>query len=195
MLKLPELPFAYDALEPHMSAETLTLHHDKHHAGYVKNANGMIEGTDNAEKDLETLVRGSYGSDQGLFNNVGQHYNHAHFWEVMKPGGNDNVPADLLDRLTADFGSLDDFKDAFKSAATGVFGSGWCWAAEKNGKIEIMGLPNAENPLVHGGNPILGLDVWEHSYYVDHRNDRGKYVDTFLNNLVNWGYVAEQLKG
>jgi Fe-Mn family superoxide dismutase len=189
MLTLPDLPFAYDALEPHMSEETLKLHHDKHHATYVDKANGILEGSDISYGSLEDLVRISRDTDEALFNNVGQHYNHCHFWEVMQPGGG-AIPDTLARRLRADFGSVDEFKDAFKAAAVGQFGSGWCWLVERDGKLEVMATPNAENPLVHDARTLLGCDVWEHAYYLDHRNARDAYVDTFLAHLVNWAVVA-----
>jgi len=193
MLKLPDLPYSKDALAPYMGAETLELHHGKHHAGYVEKANDMLEGSDLADKPLEEIVKAAHGSDQGLFNNVGQHFNHVHFWQAMRPDGGGAIPSELESRIVDGFGSVDEFKSAFKEAGTGQFGSGWCWLYMKDGKLDVMGTPNAESPLVHDAVPLLGCDVWEHSYYLDHRNDRGAYLDTFLDKLVNWEFVAEQL--
>jgi len=187
---LPELPYAYDALQPYMSAETLEYHHDKHHNTYVEKANDLIKGTGLEGKSIEEVVKGSHGTNQGLFNNVAQHYNHMHFWQWMKPGGGGaNVPGALAAKIDDDLGGFDKFRADFIEAGTTQFGSGWCWLAMKDGKLHIMKTPNGENPLVHGATPLLGCDVWEHSYYIDYRNARPKYLEAFFDNLINWEYV------
>jgi len=188
--KLPELPYAYDALAPYMSAETLEYHHDKHHNTYVEKGNQLIEGSGLEGKSIEEVVKGSHGTNQGLFNNVAQHYNHMHFWQWMKPGGGGNkVPGALAAKIDEDLGGYDKFRADFIDAGVTQFGSGWCWLAMKDGKLHIMKTPNGENPLVHGATPLLGCDVWEHSYYIDYRNARPKYLEAFVDNLVNWDYV------
>ncbi|MGE0610932.1 MAG: superoxide dismutase [Hyphomicrobiales bacterium] len=190
--KLPELPYAYDALKPYMSAETLEFHHDKHHQAYVDTGNTLLKGSGLEGKSLEEVVKGAYGKNAGLFNNAGQHYNHIHFWQWMKPGGGGKkLPGSLQKKIEADLGGYDKFRDAFIDAGKTQFGSGWCWLAVKDGKLEVMKTPNGENPLVHGGTPILGCDVWEHSYYIDYRNARPKYLEAWVDNLINWDYVAE----
>ena len=187
---LPELPYAYDALAPHMSAETLEYHHDKHHNAYVEKANDLIKGTGLEGKSIEAVVTGSHGAHQGLFNNIAQHYNHLHFWQWMKPGGGGtSLPGALAAKIDEDLGGYAKFRADFIEAGVGQFGSGWCWLAMKDGKLHIMKTPNGENPLVHGATPLLGCDVWEHSYYIDYRNARPKYLEAFVDSLVNWDYV------
>jgi Fe-Mn family superoxide dismutase len=193
--ELPELPYAKDALAPHMSAETLEFHHDKHHLTYVNTGNKLLEGSGLEGKSVEEVVKGAYGKNQGLFNNAGQHYNHVHFWNWMKPnGGGNKVPEQLMKAIERDIGSFDKFREDFINAGVTQFGSGWCWLAVKDGKLEVMKTPNGENPLVHGGSPILGVDVWEHSYYIDYRNARPKYLEAFVDSLINWDYVLERLQ-
>jgi Fe-Mn family superoxide dismutase len=190
--ELPDLPYAYDSLAPYMSAETLEYHHDKHHQAYVDNGNKLLEGSGLEGKSLEDVVTGSHGSNAGLFNNAAQHYNHVHFWKWMKgDGGGTDLPGALEAKIKDDLGGYDAFKKAFIEAGTTQFGSGWCWLALKNGKLEVVKTPNGENPLVHGATPLLGCDVWEHSYYIDYRNARPKYLEAFVDNLINWDYVAE----
>jgi Fe-Mn family superoxide dismutase len=189
---LPPLPYAHDALAPYMSRETLEFHHDKHHQAYVDNGNKLLQGSPWEGQSLEKIVVGSFGKNAGLFNNAGQHYNHLHFWKWMKPGGGGNkLPGELQKKITEDLGSYDKMKDEFVQAGVGQFGSGWAWLAVKDGKIVVMKTPNGENPLVHGALPILGCDVWEHSYYIDYRNRRPDYIKAFLDHLVNWEYVSE----
>jgi Fe-Mn family superoxide dismutase len=188
---LPELPYAYDALQPYMSRETLEFHHDKHHAAYVNTGNTLLKGTEFEGKSVEEVVKGTYGKNQALFNNAGQHYNHIHFWKWMKPNGGGAIPGNLEKQIIADLGSVEKFKEDFVQAGVSQFGSGWAWLAVKDGKITIMKTPNGENPLVHGAEPILGVDVWEHSYYIDYRNRRPDYLKAFLDNLVNWEHVTE----
>lgn len=188
---LPELPYAYDALQPYMSKETLEYHHDKHHKAYVDNGNKLLAGTDLEGKSLEEIVKASYGKNQPLFNNAGQHYNHLHFWNWMKPNGGGSIPGALEKKIIADLGSVEKFKEDFIQAGVGQFGSGWAWLAVKGGKLEIMKSPNGESPLVQGATPILGVDVWEHSYYIDYRNRRPDYLKAFVDSLVNWEYVEK----
>ena len=190
---LPELPYAYDALQPYMSKETLEFHHDKHHKAYVDTGNKLLEGSELAGKSLEEIVKESYGKNQPLFNNAGQHYNHIHFWKWMKPKGGGAAPASVQKLIDSDLGGTEKFKADFIAAGVGQFGSGWAWLALKGGKLEIMKTPNGENPLVHGATPILGVDVWEHSYYIDYRNRRPDYLKAFVDDLVNWEYVEELL--
>jgi len=192
---LPPLPYSHDALAPYMSRETLEYHHDKHHQAYVDTGNKLLAGSPFEGQSLEQVVTGSYGKNAPLFNNAGQHYNHMHFWKWMKPGGGGNkLPGDLQKKITDDLGSFDKMKDEFVQAGVGQFGSGWAWLAVKDGKIVVMKTPNGENPLVHGAKPILGCDVWEHSYYIDYRNRRADYIKAFLDHLVNWEYVEEMYK-
>jgi len=188
---LPELPYAYDALQPYMSAETLEYHHDKHHQTYVTTGNKLLEGSEFEGKSLEEIVKGAYGVNQALFNNAGQHFNHLHFWNWMKPDGGGAIPGALEKKITEDLGGVDKMKEDFIQAGVTQFGSGWAWIAVKNGKLEIMKTPNGESPLVHGAKPILGVDVWEHSYYIDYRNRRPDYLKAFIDNLVNWEYVEK----
>jgi Fe-Mn family superoxide dismutase len=191
--ELPELSYAYDALAPYMSAETLEFHHDKHHKAYVDMGNTLAEKAGMADKSVEEVVKASYGKDQPLFNNAAQHYNHIHFWKWMKKdGGGKSLPGKLQTAFDSDLGGYDKFRNDLIEAGKGQFGSGWAWVAVKNGKLEIMKTPNGENPLVHGGTPILGVDVWEHSYYIDYRNARPKYLEAFVDNLINWDYVLER---
>jgi Fe-Mn family superoxide dismutase len=187
---LPPLPYAYDALGPYMSAETLEFHHDKHHQAYVTNGEKLLEGSGLEILPLEDIVKESFGKNAGLFNNAGQHYNHVHFWNWMKPnGGGKSLPAKLQAAVDSDLGGFDKLRADFIAAGTTQFGSGWAWISVKNGKLEISKTANGESPLVYGGKPILGVDVWEHSYYIDYRNARPKYLEAWFDNLVNWEHV------
>jgi Fe-Mn family superoxide dismutase len=174
-----------------MSKETLEYHHDKHHQAYVTNGNNLLKGSEWEGKALEDVVQGSFGKNAGLFNNAGQHFNHLHFWNWMKPNGGGSIPGELEKALLDSFGSLDKMKEDFIQGGVTQFGSGWCWLTVQNGKIVVTKTANGESPLVHGGKPILGCDVWEHSYYIDYRNRRPDYVKAFIENLVNWEYVAQ----
>jgi len=192
---LPELPYSYDALAPYMSRETLEFHHDKHHKAYVDNGNNLLKGTEWEGKSLEEIVKGSHGKNAGLFNNAGQHYNHLHFWNWMKPnGGSAKIPGVIEKQIVSDLGSVEKFKEDFIQAGVTQFGSGWAWLAVKDGKLAVLKTANGENPLVQGATPILGVDVWEHSYYIDYRNRRPDYLKAFVDNLINWEYV-EKLYG
>ena len=193
--ELPDLPYAHDALEPHMSAETLEFHHDKHHQAYVTNGNNLAKEAGLDGKSLTSVVKESHGTNAGLFNNAAQHYNHLHFWQWMKPNGGGKAPGALAAKIDSDLGGFDKFRADFINAGVTQFGSGWCWLAlNASGKLEVMKTPNGENPLVHGATPLLGCDVWEHSYYIDYRNLRPKYLETWFDNLVNWQHVADMLE-
>ena len=193
--ELPSLPYANDALAPYMSSETLDFHHGKHHQTYVTNLNNLVKDTDMKDSSLEEIVvKSSKDSSMGgIFNNAGQHWNHILFWQCMKPNGGGSMPSELESRITSDLGGIDQFKEAFIQAGTTQFGSGWAWLAIDNGKLVVTKSPNASNPLVDGMKPILGCDVWEHSYYIDYRNKRPDYLKAFLDSLVNWEFVASQL--
>ena len=192
MLNLPELPYAYDSLAPYMSKETLEFHHDKHHNTYVVNANKIIEDNNINYDNLESLVKNSHSSNQGLFNNAAQHWNHIEFWQWMKPNGGGNIPSELESQIVEDFGSFDKFRADFIAAGATQFGSGWCWLVKgADGKLTVTKTPNGENPIIHDQKALLGCDVWEHSYYIDYRNARPKYLEAFIDNLVNWERVAE----
>ncbi len=192
-LELPALPYSYDALGPYMSKETLEFHHDKHHMAYVTNGNNALKDSPLADKSIEEICKAAFAEKNApLINNVGQHYNHIHFWSWMKPnGGGKKLPGKLQAAIDSDLGGYDKMRTDFIQAGVTQFGSGWCWIAKKDGKLTIMKTPNGENPLMHGASPILGCDVWEHSYYIDYRNLRPKYLEAFVDNLVNWDYVDE----
>jgi superoxide dismutase, Fe-Mn family len=192
-LTLPELPYDYDALAPFMSRETLEFHHDKHHMAYVTNGNNLLKDYPLADHSIEDICKAAFDQKiAGLVNNVGQHYNHMHFWHWMKKGGGGTkLPGKIAKAIDADLGGYDKFKTDFIAAGTTQFGSGWAWLAVKDGKLAIMKTPNGENPLMHGASPILGCDVWEHSYYIDYRNARPKYLEAFVDSLINWEYVEE----
>ena len=193
--ELPSLPYASDALAPYMSSETLDFHHGKHHLTYVTNLNNLVKDTDMQDSSLEEIVVKSSKdpSMAGIFNNAGQHWNHILFWQCMKPNGGGSMPSELESRITSDLGGIDQFKEAFIQAGITQFGSGWAWLAIDNGKLVVTKSPNASNPLVDGMKPILGCDVWEHSYYIDYRNKRPDYLKAFLDSMVNWEFVASQL--
>ena len=192
-LELPDLPYSKDALQPYMSAETLELHHDKHHQAYVTNGNKFIEEQNLSESSINEIVINSYKNNNApVFNNVSQHINHIHFWEIMSNNPEGKIPGELESKITDDFGSVDQMKNDFINAGITQFGSGWCWLVINNGKLEVTKTPNAENPIVHGHIPLLGCDVWEHSYYVDFKNRRPDYLKSFIDNLVNWEKVNEE---
>ena len=193
--ELPKLDYAKNALAPIMSEETLDLHHGKHHQTYITNLNNFIKDTDMAGMSLEEIVHNSSKdkSKSGIFNNASQHWNHELFWKCMKPNGGGSMPKKLEDRIKSDLGSVEEFKKQFIQAGITQFGSGWCWLSISNGKLVVSKTPNAENPLIHNMKPILGCDVWEHSYYVDYRNRRPEYLENFFEKLVNWEFVESQL--
>ncbi|MEX2615228.1 MAG: superoxide dismutase [Alphaproteobacteria bacterium] len=193
-ISLPELPYALDALAPHMSERTLQFHHGKHHKSYVDKANGLIEGTPHEGKELyEIVVAAARDKDTALFNNAAQAWNHSFFWQCMTPNGGGAPEGETMDAIENAFGGLDGFKKEFREKATGQFGSGWAWLVLRDGTLEVTSTSNAETPIVSGLQPVLTCDVWEHAYYLDYQNERPKFVDAFLDNLVNWNFVAEQL--
>jgi superoxide dismutase, Fe-Mn family len=188
---LPPLPYAKDALAPHISAETLDYHYGKHHQAYVTNLNKLIEGKPDEKKSLEEIITSSEG---GVFNNSAQIWNHTFYWHSMKPHGGGQPTGDLLAAITRDFGSFDKLKEEFTAAATTQFGSGWAWLVLQNGKLSVTKTGNADLPMKHGQKALLTLDVWEHAYYIDYRNARPKYIETFLTSLANWDFATENLK-
>ncbi len=190
--ELPALPYAQDALAPHISAETLSFHHGKHHNAYVVNLNGLIEGTEYAEMSLEDIMKATAGdaSKAGVFNNAAQIWNHTFYWHSMAPNGGGKPTGALAAKIDEDFGSFDAFVEAFKAAGATQFGSGWAWLVLKDGKLEVVKTPNAECPLTDGATPLLTMDVWEHAYYIDFQNRRPDYISTFLSDLVNWEFAA-----
>ena len=193
--QLPKLDYPKNGLSPIMSEETLDLHHGKHHQTYITKLNEFIKETDMQDMSLEKIILKSYQDKSmvGLFNNASQHWNHNLFWKCMKPNGGGKIPPRLEKRLISDFGSIDNFKSEFKNAGITQFGSGWCWLSIKNGKLVISKTANAANPLIDDMNPILGCDVWEHSYYIDYRNRRPEYLEKFIENLINWEFVESLL--
>ena len=191
---LPELPYAKDALDPYMSAETFEYHHDKHHLAYVTKANELIADKNLGNDQIESAMVAAYNEkNQALFNNLGQHYNHMHFWNWMKKdGGGKKMSGALEAKIQSDLGGYDKFKADFVNAGVTQFGSGWAWVVmDANGKLEIAKTANGENPVIQGKMPILGVDVWEHSYYIDYRNARQKYLEAFVDNMINWDYVEQ----
>ncbi|HVY49131.1 MAG TPA: superoxide dismutase [Minicystis sp.] len=186
---LPDLPYKKDALAPHISAETLEYHHDKHHAAYVNNLNKLLEGKQHGS--LEEVIQSAEG---GVFNNAAQVWNHTFYWHCMKPGGGGAPAGDLAQAIQRDFGSFDKFKEEFSNAAATQFGSGWAWLVLDKGKLAVTKTANADLPMKHGQKALLTIDVWEHAYYIDYRNLRPKYIATFLDHLVNWDYALENLK-
>lgn len=188
--ELPELPYARNALAPHISEETLDYHYGKHHQAYVNNLNKLIDGTEFANATLEEIIK---KSDGGLFNNAAQVWNHTFYWHSMSPNGGGEPTGAVFDAITQAFGSVDAFKEQFTQAGATQFGSGWAWLVQNNdGSLEIMKTSNAGNPLTDGKTPLLTCDVWEHAYYIDTRNDRAKYISNFW-QLVNWDFVASNL--
>ncbi|MCT7975148.1 superoxide dismutase [Laspinema olomoucense] len=194
--ELPPLPFDYTALEPHVSKSTLEFHHDKHHAAYVNNYNNMVKGTDMESKSIEEVIKATYNdaSKAGIFNNAAQAWNHTFYWNCIKPSGGGQPSGELADKIAADFGSFDKFKEEFKTAAATQFGSGWAWLVLDKSTLKVVKTSNAENPLAMGLTPLLTIDVWEHAYYLDYQNKRPDYIDTFISSLINWDFVADQMK-
>jgi len=190
---LPDLPYAFEALEPHIDALTMQIHHDKHHQAYVDNLNKAISGTPNEGKSLEELVKVAGTLSPAVRNNGGGHWNHSFFWEIIGPGAGGEPEGKLAEAIKSAFGSLDEFKEKFNAAGTTRFGSGWAWLIVKDGKLEVSSTPNQDNPLMDvaesKGTPILGVDVWEHAYYLKYQNRRPEYLKAFW-NVVNWKKVA-----
>jgi len=187
---LPPLPYALDALAPHISKETLEYHYGKHHAAYVNNLNNLVKGTENESKSLEEIIKNSSG---GLFNNAAQVWNHTFYWNSMSPNGGGEPTGKVLDAINAKWGSFDAFKEEFNKAAAGNFGSGWTWLVKKtDGSLDIVNTDDAETPITTDDVPLMTCDVWEHAYYIDYRNARPQYLEKFW-NLVNWDFVASNL--
>ncbi len=195
--KLPELTYAYDALEPHIDARTMEIHHSKHHATYVANVNAALEGTEFADKDINELIANldALPADKqtAVRNNGGGHANHTLFWEVIAPGGSNKPVGEVAAAIEAKFGSFDAFKEEFAKAATTRFGSGWAWLIVNGDDVAITSTPNQDSPVMEGKTPILGLDVWEHAYYLNYQNRRPDYIGAFW-NVVNWDVVEEKFR-
>jgi len=192
--ELPKLSYAYDALEPHIDARTMEIHHSKHHAGYTAKLNAAIEGTDLAGQSIESILAGELSA--GVRNNGGGYYNHCLFWSVMSPNGGGQPSGDLADAINSSFGSFEEFKTAFSNTAATQFGSGWAWLCAENGSLSLCSTPNQDNPLMKSGcgnTPILGIDVWEHAYYLNYQNRRPDYIEAFF-NVVNWDEVSRRFK-
>ncbi|MET3574763.1 superoxide dismutase SodA [Bhargavaea ullalensis] len=193
--KLPELPYAYDALEPHIDKETMEIHHTKHHNTYVTNLNAAVEGTDLADKSIEEVLRNfdSVPEDKktAVRNNGGGHANHSLFWQLLSPNGGGEPTGELAEAISKKFGSFEKFKEEFETAAKGRFGSGWAWLVVNNGELEITSTANQDSPYMEGKTPLLGLDVWEHAYYLKYQNRRPEYAAAFW-NVVNWDEVAKR---
>ena len=193
---VPDLPYAYDALEPHIDEATMRVHHDKHHQAYVDKANAALEGTEWADRDVADVLKNlsSLPADkQGpVRNNGGGHYNHSLFWQMLSPDGGGAPSGDLGAAIDAKFGSFDAFKDEFKNAGIGQFGSGWAWLVHDGSGLAVAKTPNQDSPVSNGQTPLLGCDVWEHAYYLKYQNKRPDYIDAFW-NVVNWDYVAQRL--
>ena len=192
--ELPTLPYAYDALEPHIDARTMEIHHGKHHAGYTSKLNAAIEGTEMEGKDIEALLA-DHSDNGAVRNNGGGYYNHTLFWSIMSPNGGGTPTGDLAAAIDSDLGGWDAFKQAFANPAATRFGSGWAWVCVKDGKLEVCSSANQDNPLMPGvgcgGTPILGLDVWEHAYYLNYQNRRPDYIAAFF-NVIDWDAVAQR---
>jgi Fe-Mn family superoxide dismutase len=188
--ELPALPYARDALVPHMSPETFDYHYAKHHQAYLTRLNQLVDGTPEAGKSLEEIIRTSAGV---LFNQAAQVWNHTFFWSCLKPGGGGTPTGALADAINRDFGSFEAFKEKFATATAGQFGSGWGWLVVKDGRLEVMTTSNADLPMKHGATALFTIDVWEHAYYIDYRNDRVRFIKTILENLANWDFAAQNL--
>ena len=195
MHELPKLDYSKDSLSPIMSEETLDLHHGKHHQTYITNLNNFIKDTEMAEMSLENIILSSSKntSKAGIFNNASQHWNHNLFWKCMKPRGGGKIPSKLENKIKKDFGSVEKFREEFINAGIAQFGSGWCWLSLKGDKLVVTKTPNAENPITLNMKPILGCDVWEHSYYLDYKNKRPAYLENFFDKLINWEFVESNL--
>ena len=191
-IELPPLPYEKNALEPNISAETLEFHYGKHHQAYVTNLNNLIKGTEFENSALEDIIKKSSG---GVFNNSAQVWNHTFYWHSMKPGGGGQPTGDVADAIRRDFGSFEKFSEEFSNAGATQFGSGWAWlVVTKDKKLAVTKTGNADLPMKHGQKALLTMDVWEHAYYIDYRNARPKYIETFLKSLVNWDFALENLK-
>jgi Fe-Mn family superoxide dismutase len=194
-ITLPDLPYDNNALEPYISARTLEFHHGKHHGTYVTNINKLIEGTDLANADLETIIKKSAGdaSRAGIFNNAAQVWNHSFYWQCMKPGGGGRPGGDISRKIDSDLGGYEKFVEEFKTAGATQFGSGWAWLVLRGGKLEVTKTLNADTPVAQGVKPLLTVDVWEHAYYLDYQNRRAEYLAAFVEHLINWDFVNSNL--
>jgi len=195
MIELPPLPYPKDALAPHISADTLSFHHDKHHKTYVETANKLIAGTEYEKLPLEQIITRSArnAEHKKIFNNAAQAWNHNFYWHSMTPGGGGQPQGDLAKKIETDFGGFDKFRETFLAAGAGQFGSGWVWLTLANGKLKVLATANADNPLTHGEVPLIVSDVWEHAYYLDYQNRRPDYLATFFDKVANWKFAAENL--
>ncbi len=192
--ELPKLPYEKNALAPHISENTMNFHYGKHHQAYVTNLNNLIAGSDLEGKTLEEVIKISAAEKKaGIFNNAAQVWNHTFYWHSMKPNGGGKPTGKVLEKIQADFGSYENFVTEFKNAGATQFGSGWAWLVLDAGKLKIVKTGNAETPLTTSAKPLMTMDVWEHAYYLDYQNARPTYIDTFLNHLVNWDFVAKNL--
>lgn len=193
--ELPPLPYDYTALEPYISKSTLEFHHDKHHAAYVNKYNDAVKGTELDSKSIEEVIKAIAGdsSKSGLFNNAAQAWNHTFYWQCMKANGGGTPTGELAKKIAADFGSFEKFVEEFKNAGATQFGSGWAWLVLDGNTLKVTKTLNADNPLTSGQVPLLTMDVWEHAYYLDYQNKRPEYIDTFINKVVNWDFVAKNL--
>ena len=194
-IEFPELPYPGDGLEPYISEKTISFHHGKHHNAYVVNGNKLIADSDLAESSLETIINKTLGdpSKTGIFNNAAQAWNHAFYWQCMRPGGGGLPTGKIVERIQTDLGGYDKFKESFTTAGMTQFGSGWAWLVLKDGKLEIWKSANADTPIAHGLTPLLTVDVWEHAYYLDYQNRRADYLNAFIDNLINWDFVNKCL--
>ncbi|MDR3555194.1 MAG: superoxide dismutase [Syntrophobacteraceae bacterium] len=194
-LTLPDLPYAKNALEPHISAKTLEFHHGKHHKAYVDNANKLLSGTGLEKEDPEKILKEVAGdvSRIGIFNNVAQAWNHAFFWNCLKTGGGGRPTGKVAKQIDADFGSYEKFSEDLKNTGVTQFGSGWAWLVLKSGRLEVMKTANADTPVAHGIKPLLTIDVWEHAYYLDYQNRRPDFLQAVIDNLINWDFVNSRL--
>ncbi|MBD1927958.1 superoxide dismutase [Trichocoleus sp. FACHB-90] len=194
--ELPPLPYDQDALESSgMSARTLEFHYGKHHAAYVNTLNNLVKDTELADKSLEEIIKATYkASDKAaIFNNAAQVWNHTFYWNGIKPNGGGNPSGELAEKINASFGSLDKFKEEFKTAGGTQFGSGWAWLIKDGDTLKVAKSPNAENPIAYGQTPLLTMDVWEHAYYLDYQNSRPNFMQNFVDHLINWDFVAQNL--
>jgi Fe-Mn family superoxide dismutase len=193
---LPALPYANDALAPHISAETISFHYGKHHNAYVVKLNELIAGTEYEKQSLEEIIMATSGKADkaAIFNNAAQVWNHTFYWHSMKAAGGGAPNGAVLDKIKADFGSVEEFNKQFTAAGAAQFGSGWAWLVLNGGKLEIMKTPNAETPITQGKTPLLTMDVWEHAYYIDYQNRRPDYMNVFLASLVNWDFANRNLE-
>ena len=191
--ELPSLPYAKDALEPHLSARTVHVHYEKHHRGYLAKLRQAIEDKPEADRELEEIIR---SSDRGVFNLAAQVWNHGFYWNSLRPHGGGRPDGELLSKIQRSFGSFDDFKRAFAEAANGQFGSGWAWLLlDAHGRLRVRSTPDAENPLGSGQRPLLTIDVWEHAYYLDYQNERAKYVEGVIDHLLDWDFAQRRMAG